>query len=79
MDEAISLFLVIRDKRVLPIQEDLMLLKESSVGYFSVKCVYKVLDGSRTVAFPHRFIWNHWVPSKVFFFFFLGKPLGAKF
>ena len=68
MDEAVSLLLVIRDKRILPCQEELMLLKEYSVGNFSIKCLYKVLDGSRVVAFPHRFIWKHRVPSKVGFF-----------
>ena len=69
VDEVVSLFLVIQDKRILSSQEDLMLLKESSVGNFSVKYLYKVLDGSRVVAFPHQFIWNHWVPNKVGFFF----------
>ena len=44
-----------------------MLLKETSVGNFLVKCLYKVLDDSRVVAFPHRFIWNYCVPSKVGF------------
>ena len=56
MDKTISLLFVIQDKRILPSQEDLMLLKESSAGNFSVKCLYKGLDGSRVVAFPHRFI-----------------------
>ena len=73
VDEVVSLFLVIQDKIILPSQEDLMLLKESRVGNFSVKCLYTVLDDSRVVAFSHRFIWNHWVPSKVGFFL-LWKP-----
>ena len=65
VDEVVSLLSDIQDKRILPSQEDLMLLKESSVGNFSVKCLYKVLDSSRVVALPHQFIWNNWVPSKV--------------
>ena len=68
---------VIQGKRILPSQEDLMFLKEPSVGNFLVKSLYKVLDGSRDVAFPHRVIWNYWVPSKVGFF--LRKPPRAKF
>ena len=68
MDEALSLLLVIQGKRILQSQEDLMFLKESSARNFLVKSLYKVLDSSRDVAFPHRFIWNYWVPSKVGFF-----------
>ena len=64
MDKTVSLLLVIQDKRILPSQEDLMLLKESSAGNFSIKCLYKGLDGSRVVVFPHRFIWT----SKAGFF-----------
>ena len=45
-----------------------MLLKESSAGNFLVKSLNKVLDGSRDVTFPHWFIWNYWVHSKVSFF-----------
>ena len=56
VDDVLSLLLVIQGKRILPSQEDLMFLKESSAGNFSVKSLYKALDGSRAVTFLHRFI-----------------------
>ena len=46
-----------------------MYLKEARDGNILVKLLFRVLDGPRSVAFPHRFIWNCWVvPSKVGFF-----------
>ena len=68
MDEALSLSLVVQGKRILPSQEDLMFQKESSAENYLVKSLYKVLDGSRDVAFLHQFIWNYWVSSKVGFY-----------
>ena len=59
VDEALSLLLVNQGKRIISSQEVLMFLKESSAGNFLVKSLYKVLDDSRDVAFPHRFIWNY--------------------
>ena len=47
-----------------------MLLKETKDESFSVKLLFKALAQSENVVFPHEFIWNSWVPTKVGFFFF---------
>ena len=49
-------------------QDDMMLLKEARDRCFSVKLLFKVLDQSIDVVFPHWFTWNSWVPIKVGFF-----------
>ena len=42
-----------RFKRILPNQDDLMLMREAKDGCFSVKLFYKVLFGSNSIVFPH--------------------------
>ena len=75
--EEVQRFLqVIQVKRVHPNQEDLMLLKETKDGRFSMKRFYGVLDHSVAVLFSHSIIWNSWIPTKVGFFYlesFLGE------
>ena len=56
-----------------------MFLKETRDESFSVKLLFKVLAQYENVVFPHKFIWNSWVSTKVVFFFLLGKPFGTKF
>ena len=52
VEEVQSLHHTIRVKRVHHNQEDMMLLKETKDGCFSVKCFYGVLDRSISVLFP---------------------------
>ena len=59
---------VLQNERILPNQDDKLLLKETKVGVFSVKSMYKVLDQSPSVVFPHLSIWNPYVPNRVGFF-----------
>ena len=76
LEEILHLLNTIQGKRIIDSQDDLMLLKETKVESFSVKLLFKALVQSENVVFPHKFIWNFWVPTKVVF---LGKPFGAKF
>ena len=76
VEEIQNLFQAIQDKRILPNQDDLMLMREARDGRFSVKLLYKVLVGSNSIVFPHQLIWSNWVPTKMSFFL-LGKLLGA--
>ena len=68
VEEIQNLFQAIQDKRFLPNQDDLMLMREDRDGRFSVKLLYKVLVGSNLIVFPHRLIWSNWVPTKMSFF-----------
>ena len=47
-----NLLQAIQDKRILPSQDDLMLMREAGDGRFSVKLLYKVLVGSNSIVFP---------------------------
>ena len=49
-------------------KDDLMILKETRDGCFSVKLLFKALVRSDDIVFPHTFIWNSWVSTKVSFF-----------
>ena len=53
-----------------------MILKETRDGRFLVKLLFKALVRLDDIVFPHKFIWNSCVPTKVGFL--LGKPLGVK-
>ena len=77
MEEVQSLLQAIQVKRVHSSQEDLMLLKDTKDGCFSVKWFYGVLNCSVTDLFPHGIFWNTWIPTKVGCFL-LGRPLGGK-
>ena len=68
VEEVQNLFQAIQDKIILLSQDDLMLMKEARDGRFSVMLLYKVLDGSNSIVFPHQLIWRTWVPNKVGFF-----------
>ena len=70
-----NLLQALQDKRILPNQDDLMLMREVKDGCFSVKHFYKVLLGSNSIVFPHQLIWSNWVPTKMSFFC-LGSFLG---
>ena len=68
LDEILCLLNAIQGKKIIESQEDLMSFKETKDGSFSVKLLFKALDRSENVVFPHNFIWNSWVPTKVSFF-----------
>ena len=68
MEEIQNRLQALQDKRILPNQDDLMLMREAKDGCFSVKLFYKVLFGSNSIVFPHQLIWSNWVPSKMSFF-----------
>ena len=68
MEEIQNLFQAIQDKKVLPNQDDLMLMSEARDWPFSVKLLYKVLVGSNSIVFPHQLIWSNWFPTKMGFF-----------
>ena len=53
MEEIQNLFQAIQDKKILPNQDDLMLMREARDWPFSVKLLYKVLVGSNSIVFPH--------------------------
>ena len=68
VEEIQNLLQAIQDKRILPSQDDLMLMREAGDGRFSMKFLYKVLVASNSIVFPHQLIWSNWVPTKVGFF-----------
>ena len=68
LEDIFYLLNTIQGKRIIDSQDDLMNLKESSDGHFLVKLLFKVLVRTVDVVFPHKFIWNSWVPNKVGFF-----------
>ena len=68
VEEIQNLLQALQDKRILPNQDDLMLMREAKDGCFSVKLFYKVLFGSNSIVFPHQLIWSNWVPTKMSFF-----------
>ena len=68
MDEILYLLNTIQGKQIIENQEDLMFLKETKNGNFSVKLLFKAMDRFENVVFPYKFIWNSWVPTKVDFF-----------
>ena len=68
MEEIQNLLQAIQDKRILPSQYDLMLMREVGDGHFSAKLLYKVLVGSISIVFPHQLIWRNWIPTKMGFF-----------
>ena len=43
-------------QKVLSSEENLMLLKEVRDGTFSVRLLYKVLDGMRAIVFPQVYL-----------------------
>ena len=51
MEEIQNLLQAIQDKRILPSQDDLILMREAGDGRFSMKLLYKALVGSNTIAF----------------------------
>ena len=51
-EEIQNLLKVIQDKRIIPSQDDLILMREAGDGYFSMKLPYKVLVGSNSIVFP---------------------------
>ena len=68
MEEIQNLLQALQEKRILPNQKDLMLMREAKDGCFSGKLFYKVLFGSNSIVFPHQLIWSNWVPTKMSFF-----------
>ena len=69
LDEILCLLNTIQGKQIIESQEDLMSFKETKDENFSVKLLFKALDRSKNVVFPHKLIWNSWVPTKVGCFF----------
>ena len=70
----IFFLLVIQEKRILPNQEAMMLMREVKDGRFLVKLSYMTLVQPLASLFPFRFVWIPWVPTKVCSFF-LGSLL----
>ena len=68
MEMVQSFLQAIQRKRVLPRQEDILLLQDAKDGCYSVKLLYRAMDCSIADFFPHRLIWNVWVPFMVDFF-----------
>lgn len=68
MEEIQSLCQVIQGKRVLSMQEDLVIHREAMDRRFSVKLFYRILDHLVAVLFPHHLVCNTWIPTKVGFF-----------
>ena len=68
LEEIISLLNTIQGKQIIESQEDLVFLKETKNGNFSVKLLFKAMDRYENVVFPYKFIWNSWGPTKVGFF-----------
>ena len=58
----------LQGKRVVTNLEDRILWKEAKDENFSVRTLYNVTEGSRTVLFPKSVIWSPCVPTKVVFF-----------
>ena len=56
------------NKKIIPSQEDRLLLKESITDGFSVRLMYSKLVYSPPLDFPYRSIWNPIVPPKLGFF-----------
>ena len=56
------------NKKIRPLQEDRLLLKESRTNGFSVSLMYRKLRYSPPTEFPWRSIWNPIVPPKLGFF-----------
>ena len=67
--------LFLHNKKIRPVQEDRLLLKESVTDGFSVRHMYRKLMFSPPLDFPSRSIWNPIVPPKLGFFR-LGSFLG---
>ena len=58
----------LQGKRVVTNLEDRILWKEAKDENFSVRTLYNVTEGNRTVLFPKSVIWSPCVPTKVVFF-----------
>ena len=56
------------NKKIIPFQEDRLLLKESRTNGFSVSLMFRKLRYSPPTDFPWRSIWNPIVPPKLGFF-----------
>ena len=69
-----NLLQAIQDKRILPSQDDLMLMREARDGCFSVKLLYKVLVRSNSIVFPPS-AYLEYLGSHQGGFFFLGSFL----
>ena len=68
VEEVHTFLSLIQAKRVLPFQEDMLLMKGAKDGCFSMKLFYSILATPRAFIFPFRLVWNPWVPTKVSFF-----------
>ena len=66
----------LHSKKIKPLQEDQMLVKESKMDGFSIRLMYRMFCHSPSIAFPFWSIWNLIVPPKVVFFFCVGSILG---
>ena len=68
MEEVERFLHFLANKKVRPLQEDRLLLKESKTNGFSVSLMYRKLRHSIPTDFPWRSIWNPIVPPKMGFF-----------
>ena len=68
LEEVDRFLLFLHNKKISSIQEDRLLLKESTTVGFSVRHMYRKLMFSPPLDFPSRSIWNPIVPPKLSFF-----------
>ena len=68
MEEVERFFLFIHNKKIRPVQEDRLLLKDSITDGFSIRHMYRKLMISPPLDFPSSSIWNPIVPPKLGFF-----------
>ena len=68
LEELLCFLQAIQCKRVIASQDDLMILKGVGDGRFSTSHLFNILDCADAIVFPHQFIWNTWVSTKVGFF-----------
>ena len=68
MEEVERFLHFLHNKKIRPVQEDRLLLKESITDGFSVRHMYHKLMFFPPLDFPSRSIWNPIVPPKLGFF-----------
>ena len=67
--EAVQAFLSVLDnKAIRPLSEDMLTWKGSTLGTFTVKAFYNILEGIPSISAPIEILWNHYIPAKVGFF-----------
>ena len=68
MEEVERFLLILSRRKIGNLQGDKLFLKNAKSEGFIVKVMYRVLDRSPFLPFPHWSIWNLIVPPKMGFF-----------